>query len=61
MGTVLTKENLKEWRTELDGLCVDADYPALSDTLSDEDWLEYAGTTPEDYLNEEIRYGRRWN
>ena len=51
----LTKDNIQEWKQELDKLMLP--YYPLSQTITDEEWLEgYEGDEPESAMEDELFY-----
>ena len=51
----LTEYNLIAWKQELNIEALKRiDVPEFSENLSDEEWLEYIGDTPEDMIDGEI-------
>jgi len=57
----LTKENIEEWKKELDHLAINSPLRhSFSDTLSDDEWLkENLGDDTTDVIDTEIYYARQ--
>lgn len=54
----LTNDNLIEWLKELDRLCDEIEYPHLSCSFTNEEWLrDYIGCEAQEVLNDELAYG----
>lgn len=53
----LNKENIEEWKIQLNKEALKIDFKEFEETLSNEQWLnDYENWTPEDVLTEECFY-----